>query len=83
MSPAQPFIDLHTSMERLAHLLSLTVQLVRISPGHFQSQLFPILTELGDATEKARSALESAVREEMGRNNATGTFQSNAQAGEA
>lgn len=83
MSPAQPFIDLHTSMERLAHQLSLSVQLVRVSTDHFQNQLFPILAELGEATEKARSALESAAIEEIRRAGAVGTLQANAKAGEA
>jgi len=83
MSPAQPFIDLHTSMDRLAHLLSLSVQLLRVSTGHFQNQLFPILAELGEATEKARSALESAAIEEIRRADVASALQANAQAGEA
>jgi hypothetical protein len=79
MNPCEPFLDMHKSMERLAHLLALSVELVRVSPGHFQSQLFPILAELGDAAENARSALESAIREEIGRSN----VRAYAQVGEA
>lgn len=83
MSSREPLADLHTSMERLAHLLALSVKLLPISSVHFQSQLFPILAELGEATEKARSALESAAIEEIHRADAASALPANAQAGEA